>query len=279
MLWGLFLIIGLFFPGWARAEGEFTTNYNVDYRVEANGLTQARMNVELINKLSNIYASEFTLSIGSTSLTNIRLQTASGPVEPKITLGNKTTNITVIFPEKILGKDKAQQFTLEFTTSDFSRRLGNVWEISIPKLAKSESLSTYRLSLAVPDTFGQAATLTPAMGQVLGPAGINIGEFVKKFNEASKGMRGDLVPAEITVYEDRSYDFVLKTPPASSLILKALGKEKGSGKPNTAKIGVITKAQVKEIAEKKMADLNASDIDAAAKIIAGTARSIGVDVK
>jgi len=160
MLWGLFLIIGLFFPGWARAEGEFTTNYNVDYRVEANGLTQARMNVELINKLSNIYASEFTLSIGSTSLTNIRLQTASGPVEPKITLGNKTTNITVIFPEKILGKDKAQQFTLEFTTSDFSRRLGNVWEISIPKLAKAESLSSYRLTLAVPAAFVQAATLT-----------------------------------------------------------------------------------------------------------------------
>ena len=117
------------------------------------------------------------------------------------------------------------------------------------------------------------------MGQVLGPAGINIGEFVKKFNEASKGMRGDLVPAEITVYEDRSYDFVLKTPPASSLILKALGKEKGSGKPNTAKIGVITKAQVKEIAEKKMPDLNAHDLEAAMKIIAVSARSMGVDVK
>src|SRR5581483_3152909 len=99
---------------------------------------------------------------------------------------------------------------------------------------------------------GGAATLTPAMGQVLGPAGINIGEFVKKFNEASKEMKGDMVPAVISVYEDRSYDFVLKTPPVSSLILKAIGKEKGSGKPNTSKIGAITKAQVKQIAEKKM---------------------------
>lgn len=126
---------------------------------------------------------------------------------------------------------------------------------------------------------GGNATLTPAMGQVLGPAGINIGEFVKRFNEASKEMRGNLVPAEISVYDDRSYDFVLKTPPVSSLILKALGKEKGSGRPNTEKIGTITKAQVKEIAEKKMPDLNATDIDAAMKIVAGSARSMGVDVK
>lgn len=121
--------------------------------------------------------------------------------------------------------------------------------------------------------------MTPAMGQVLGPAGINIGEFLKKFNDASKEMRGDLVPAEISVYEDRSYDFVLKTPPASSLILKALGKESGSGKPNTAKIGTLTRAQVKEIAEKKMKDLSANDIEAAIKIISGSARSMGVDVK
>ena len=126
---------------------------------------------------------------------------------------------------------------------------------------------------------GGKAVLTPAMGQVLGPAGINIGEFVKKFNEASKGMAGDMVPAEISVYEDRSYDFILKTPPASSLILKALGKEKGSGKPNTSKIGTLTKAQIKDIAEKKMKDLSANDMDAAIKIISGSARSMGVDVK
>jgi large subunit ribosomal protein L11 len=126
---------------------------------------------------------------------------------------------------------------------------------------------------------GGAAAMTPAMGQVLGPAGINIGEFIKRFNDASKEMRGDLVPAVITVYEDRSYDFILKTPPVSSLILKALGKEKGSGKPNTVKVGTLTKAQVKEIAEKKMADLSAHDMDQAVKIIAGSARSMGVDVK
>lgn len=126
---------------------------------------------------------------------------------------------------------------------------------------------------------GGAAVLTPAMGQVLGPAGINIGEFVKKFNEASKEMRGDLVPAEISVYEDRSYDFVLKTPPASSLILKTIGKEKGSGRPNLSKVGVISKAQVKEIAERKMKDLNAHSIEAAVKIIEGSARSMGVEVK
>ena len=126
---------------------------------------------------------------------------------------------------------------------------------------------------------GGAAVLTPAMGQVLGPAGVNIGDFVKKFNEASKDLRGDMVPAVISVYEDRSYDFILKTPPASSLILKALGKEKGSGKPNTDKIGVLSKAQVKEIAEKKMKDLSAHTVDQAMKIIAGSARSMGVDVR
>lgn len=126
---------------------------------------------------------------------------------------------------------------------------------------------------------GGAAAMTPAMGQVLGPAGINIGEFIKKFNDASKEMRGDMVPAVISVYEDRSYDFILKTPPASSLILKALGKEKGSGKPNTSKVGTLTKAQVKEIAEKKLPDLNTGNIDEAIKIIAGSARSMGVDVK
>lgn len=126
---------------------------------------------------------------------------------------------------------------------------------------------------------GGAAAMTPAMGQVLGPAGVNIGEFIKKFNEASKGMKGDMVPAVISVYEDRSYDFILKTPPVSSLILKALGKEKGSGKPNTDKIGTLTKAQAREIAEKKMVDLNAHDIEQAIKTVAGSARSMGVDVK
>ncbi len=123
------------------------------------------------------------------------------------------------------------------------------------------------------------ATPAPPLGTTLGPAGINIGEFVKKFNEATQDRLGDLVPVEITIYEDRSYDFVLKTSPASGLIMKSLGKDKGSGKPNTAKIGTLTKAQLREIAEKKMVDLNAKDIEGAMQIIAGTARSMGVDIK
>lgn len=123
------------------------------------------------------------------------------------------------------------------------------------------------------------ATPAPPLGPTLGQAGINIGEFVTKFNAATKDMGSDLIPVDITVFEDRSYAFVLKTPPASSLLLKALGKEKGSGKPNTSKVGAVTKAQLKEIAEKKMKDLNANDIEAAMKIVAGSARSMGIDVK
>lgn len=123
------------------------------------------------------------------------------------------------------------------------------------------------------------ATPAPPLGPTLGQAGINIGDFVNKFNTATKDMMGDIIPVDITVYEDRSYDFVLKTPPASALLLKAAGKEKGSGKPNTSKAGTVTKAQVKEIAERKMADLNAKDIEGAMKIIEGSARSMGIDVK
>ena len=123
------------------------------------------------------------------------------------------------------------------------------------------------------------ATPAPPLGPTLGQAGVNIGDFTKKFNEATKGMMGDMIPVVISVYDDRTYSFVLKTPPASSLILKAIGKEKGSGKPNLSKVGTLTKAQLKQIAEKKMPDLNANDIDAAMKIVAGTARQMGVDVK
>jgi large subunit ribosomal protein L11 len=122
------------------------------------------------------------------------------------------------------------------------------------------------------------ATPAPPVGTALGPAGINIGEFVKQFNDATKGMDG-IVPAEITVYEDRTFNFILKTPPASSLILKALGIEKGSGKPPAQKVGTITRKQLEEIAQKKMVDLNANDLEAAIKIIAGTCRSMGVEVK
>ena len=123
------------------------------------------------------------------------------------------------------------------------------------------------------------ATPAPPLGPTLGQAGVPIADFTKKFNDATKDKIGDMIPVVITVYEDRSYDFVLKTPPASSLILKALGKEKGSGKPKTEKIGILSRAQLKEIAEKKMPDLNASTVESAMKVVAGTARSMGVDVK
>lgn len=123
------------------------------------------------------------------------------------------------------------------------------------------------------------ATPAPPLGPTLGQAGVNIGDFTKKFNEATKNMGGDIVPVVITVYEDRTYDFVLKTPPASSLILKAVGIDKGAGKHAVKKAGTITRAKVREIAEKKMPDLNANDIEAAMKIIEGSCRSLGVDVK
>ena len=123
------------------------------------------------------------------------------------------------------------------------------------------------------------ANPAPPVGPALGQAGINIGDFVNKFNEATRDKMGTIVPVVISVYDDRSYDFIMKTTPASQLILKAIGAEKGSGKNVVSKAGTITKAQIKEIAEQKMSDLNANDIDAAMKIIEGTARSMGVDVK
>ncbi|MFZ2072416.1 MAG: 50S ribosomal protein L11 [Minisyncoccia bacterium] len=127
----------------------------------------------------------------------------------------------------------------------------------------------------------QAAKATPAppLGPALGQAGINIGDFVTKFNAATQKMAGDKVGVVITVYEDRSYDFVIKTPPATGLILKAAGVEKGSGKNAVTKVGKITKAQALEIAKKKMVDLNSKDDAGAIAIIAGSARSMGIEVK
>lgn len=123
------------------------------------------------------------------------------------------------------------------------------------------------------------ANPAPPIGPALGQAGVNIGDFVQKFNAATASMMGDIIPVEISVYADRSFDFILKTPPVANLIMKAVGIEKGSGKNLTSKVGKITKAQIKEIAERKMPDLNAASIEAAMKTVEGTARSMGVDVK
>ena len=124
-----------------------------------------------------------------------------------------------------------------------------------------------------------AANPAPPVGPALGQHGVNIAQFCQEFNEATGKMTGDIIPVEITIYEDRSFDFKLKTPPASDLLKKAAGIKKGSGDPLKNKVGRVTKAQIKEIAEKKMADLNANDIEAAIKIIKGTARSMGIIIE
>lgn len=122
------------------------------------------------------------------------------------------------------------------------------------------------------------ATPAPPVGPALGQAGVNIMAFVKDFNDRTAKQAGLIIPVEITVYEDRSFTFICKTPPASVLLKKAAGIETASGEPNTKKVGKVTKAQVKEIAETKIPDLNANDVDAAMRIIEGTARSMGIEV-
>ncbi len=123
------------------------------------------------------------------------------------------------------------------------------------------------------------ATPAPPVGPALGQHGVNIMEFCKAYNAATEAQRGNVVPVEISVYEDRSFDFKLKTPPAARLLLKAAGVPKGSGEPHKTKVAKVTMAQVQEIAQTKMEDLNASDLESAAKIIAGTARSMGITVE
>ncbi|MGQ0848086.1 MAG: 50S ribosomal protein L11 [Actinomycetota bacterium] len=123
------------------------------------------------------------------------------------------------------------------------------------------------------------ATPAPPVGTVLGPHGINLMEFVKAYNDATNSQRGMIIPAEVSVYEDRSFAFVTKTPPAASLLRQAARVEKGSAEPHKAKVGSVTKAQVREIAQIKMPDLNANDIDAAMKVVEGTARSMGIKVE
>ena len=122
------------------------------------------------------------------------------------------------------------------------------------------------------------ATPAPPVGPALGQHGINIMEFCKAYNERTASQAGQIIPAVITVFEDRSFNFILKTPPASELIKKAAGVEKGSGEPNRNKVGKISREKVREIAQAKMADLNANDIEAAMKVIAGTARSMGIEI-
>jgi len=133
-----------------------------------------------------------------------------------------------------------------------------------------------KLKLQIP---AGKAIPAPPLGPALGQAGINIGEFTKQFNDATSDKMGDIIPVIVNVYDDRSYDITYKTPPASFLILKALGLKKGSGKNTLKKVGKITRAQLEEIAEVKKADLNAHDIDAAVKIISGTARSMGIEIE
>ena len=123
-----------------------------------------------------------------------------------------------------------------------------------------------------------AATPAPPVGPALGQHGVNIMEFCKAYNAATEAQRGQVVPVEISIYEDRSFDFKLKTPPAAKLLLAAAGVDKGSGEPHKTKVATVSREQVREIAQTKMADLNANDLDQASKIIAGTARSMGLTV-
>jgi large subunit ribosomal protein L11 len=139
---------------------------------------------------------------------------------------------------------------------------------------KKKLVKTFTLQLPA----GQA-TPAPPVGPALGQHGVNIMEFVKAYNAQTEGSRGDIIPAQISVYEDRSFTFILKTPPASELLKKAAGVPKGSGVPQKDKVGSVTREQLREIAQKKMADLNANDIENAESIIAGTARSMGIVVK
>lgn len=126
---------------------------------------------------------------------------------------------------------------------------------------------------------GGAANPAPPIGPALGQAKVNIGEFVTRFNEGTKTMKGQLVPVVVSIYEDRTFNLQFKAPPATHLILKAAGKEKGSGKNAVSKAGSITKKQLREIAEKKMQDLNANTVEGAEKVLAGSARSMGVEIK
>ena len=138
---------------------------------------------------------------------------------------------------------------------------------------KKKVLSTVTLQIRAAQ-----ATPAPPVGTALGQHGVNIMEFCKQYNEATQAMAGQVIPAVLTIYEDRTFSFILKQPPASELIKQAAGIEKGSGMPNREKVGRLSRAQVRDIAQRKMADLNANDVEMASRIVAGTARSMGVEV-
>ncbi len=140
-------------------------------------------------------------------------------------------------------------------------------------MGRRRLVTTLKLQLPA----GQA-TPAPPVGTALGPHGVNLMDFVKAYNDATANQRGQIIPVEISIYEDRSFDFVMKTPPAAALLRQAARVDKGSGEPNKEKVGKVTRAQIKEIAETKMPDLNAVDIEGAMKIVEGTARSMGITV-
>ena len=133
-----------------------------------------------------------------------------------------------------------------------------------------------KLKLQIP---AAKATPAPPVGTALGPHGINLGDFVSRFNSGTADRAGEIVPVEVTIFTDRSFEMVFKTAPASDMLRKAAGVEKGSGKPLQSKVGTVSDSQLTQIAEKKMEDLNANDVDAAKKIVAGTARSMGIEIK
>ena len=141
-------------------------------------------------------------------------------------------------------------------------------------MGRKKLVTTLKLQLPA----GQA-TPAPPVGTALGPHGVNLMDFVKAYNDATSNQRGQIIPVEISIYEDRSFDFIMKTPPAAALLRQAARVDKGSGEPNKEKVGSVTRAQVKEIAEIKMPDLNAIDIDGAMKVVEGTARSMGIVVE
>jgi len=139
---------------------------------------------------------------------------------------------------------------------------------------KKKLVKTFTLALKA-----GMATPAPPVGPALGQHGVNIMEFCKQYNGATEAQRGDVIPVQISVYEDRTFTFILKTPPAAELLKKAAGVPKGSGVPQKDKVGSVSRAQVREIAERKFADLNANDLDMAERVIAGTARSMGITIK